>query len=272
MSSFRFDLRSAGAALAPLVLMAGALGGGCGGGGVDYTLIANFCQALAQADCSQPVVEACYGTSAGAPDLPTDVQSCVTRRSTPEVCNPLNLQYHDTYAQPCVDAHAAAYGSGQVDAAALQSMTQACLPALNQAGEQGTSCSADTDCDVGSGLSCVIHQGSSGTCQTPTTIAPGSPCTSPSAECSTGYFCEASGFCDEEPIQGQACSATLACGPGLRCASDVCASQLPDSSACTAATDCTGGLCIATSGTTSVCATNYTFGLGAPTCEGFLPD
>lgn len=276
MSSFRFDLctlRTAGAALVLLVLPAGALGGGCGSNGVDYTLITNFCQALAQADCSQPVVQACYGASAAS--LPGDVQSCITRRASPEVCNPLNLAYHDAYAQPCVDAHTAAYGTGQVDAAALQSITQACLPALNQAGVQGTACSADTDCDAGSGLSCVIHQGPMGTCEAPTTIAAGSSCSEPSAECTAGYSCGVSGtgsFCVAEPVLDQACSATLACGPGFRCAGSACAGQLPDGSACTAASDCTGGLCIATSTSASACASNYTFGFGAPTCAGFLSE
>ena len=278
MSSFRFDLRESpqtrrvarGCAGVALLLLAGALGSGCGGdSGVDYSQVTSFCQALAQSDCSQAVVQACYGASADS--LATDMQTCVTRRSSPEVCNPLNLPYHAAYAQPCVDAHTAAYGTGQVDAAALQSVTQACLPVFNQAGELGAPCTGDTGCDVGSGLSCVIHQGAAGTSETPVTIAPGSSCTDPSAACTAGYFCETSGFCVAEPVQGQACSASLACGPGLRCAGSVCAGQLADAAACTADSDCTGGLCIATSSTTSACASNYTFGLGAPTCAGFLP-
>ncbi len=266
MSSLTFELRSAA-----LVLLAGALGGACGGSsGVDYTEIASFCQALAQADCSQPVVQDCYGSSAAT--LPTDTQSCVARRASPEVCNPLNLDYHAAYAQPCVDAHTAAYGTAELDPAALQSMTQACLPVFNQGGEQGSHCSADTDCDAGGGLSCVLHQ-STGSCEAPTTVMPGSSCADPSAVCTAGYFCEASGYCVAEPSQGQACSATLACSPGLRCDSsgDVCAGQLQDDSPCTEATDCVGGVCITTS-TGGVCAANYTFAVGSATCTGFLPE
>jgi hypothetical protein len=221
-------------------------------------------------------VQACYGSNAAM--LPTDTQSCITRRASPEVCNPLNLDYHAQYAQPCVAAHTAAYGTGQLDPSALQSMTQACLPVFNQGGEQGSQCSADTDCDAGSGLSCVIHQ-TTGSCQTPTTVQPGSLCTEPTAVCTTGYVCESAGtsaYCVAEPSQGQPCSATLACSTDLRCDSSgttsVCASQLQDGSPCTADTDCTGGFCIATSNSGGVCAAVYTFAVGAPTCEGFLPE
>ncbi len=276
MSSFRFDLRDAGrlgraSAGVALVLWAGAVGGCGSDSGVDYSVEANFCQAVAQADCSQPVVQECYGSDAA--QLPTDVQTCVTFRSTPEVCNPLNLPYHAAYAQPCVDAHTAAYGTGQLDVAALQTMIQACNQVFNSGGEQGEQCSADTDCDAGSGLSCVIHQGPAGTCETPATVTAGSSCAAPAAECTAGYFCDTSAagdFCVAQPTQG-ACTASIGCGTGFQCdATGVCESQLQDGSACTVNGDCIGGVCITTS-TGGVCAATYTFAVGSATCADFGP-
>jgi hypothetical protein len=270
MSSFRLVVIAGGA----LALVGGALGAGCGGTpAVDYSVETSFCEALAQADCSQPIVQACYGSGSNADLLAVDVQTCITFRTTPEVCNPLMLPYHGDFAQPCIDAHTAAYVNGQLDAAAVVAMTQGCLPVLNKAGAVTTQCTADTDCDVGSGLYCVTHQGAKGTCQTPTTVAPGSACTAAADECMGGYFCETSGYCVANPAKGAACSATVACGANLRCdaTTNLCADQLQDGSPCTEPSDCTGGVCISTN-SGGVCAATYTFAVGSATCVSFVPN
>jgi hypothetical protein len=274
MSSFRCgdeNLRLAIAG-AVLILAGGALSGGCGSSGPDYSELTAFCQALAQADCSQAVVTGCYGSSSAT--LSADTQSCVTARATPERCNPLGLGYHPQYAQPCIDAHTAAYMSGQLDAGAFATVEQQCLPVLNQGGQTGTSCSSDTDCDVGSGDLCVVHQGGKGTCQIPVPVMPGGECSDPAAECSAGYFCESGGYCVIDPDQaGQACGPGVSCNTGLGCSTTTmrCEAQLPDASPCMADGDCSGGLCIATAGSAQ-CAATYTFSVGSATCSDFVPN
>lgn len=273
MSSFRCKghalmLVVAGAAL---VVVGGALVAGCGGGGPDYSDLTTFCQALAQADCSQPVVMGCYGSSDAT--LAADTQSCVAARATPERCNPLSLDYHPQYAQGCIDAHAAAYMSGQIDAAALATMSQQCLPVLNQGGEAGAPCTYDSDCDVGAGNFCVVHQGGKGTCDVPQTVMPGGHCSDPAAQCSAGYFCQSSGYCVIDPNQvGQACGAGVACGAGLSCNSQTmaCAQQAEDGASCAADGDCIGGICVSVTGG-GQCATMYTFAVGSGACTGFVP-
>jgi hypothetical protein len=279
MSSFRGDdhnIRLAILAIAitraALVVAASALSGGCGSSGPDYSELTAFCQALAQADCSQAVVTGCYGSSTAS--LPDDTQTCVTARATPERCNPLGLAYHAQYAQACIDAHAAAYMSGQLDAGTFATLQQQCLPALNQGGEVGASCSDDTDCDVGSGDFCVVHQGGSGTCQVPQPVMPGGDCSDPAAECSAGYFCESGGYCVIDPGQaGKACGPGVSCNTGLGCSTTTmtCAAQLPDSAACTVDSDCSGGLCISVSDGAE-CAATYTFAVGSATCADFVPN
>lgn len=276
MSSFRYDDPNLGLAIASAVLVVagGALGSGCGSSssGPDYGELTVFCQALAQADCSPAAVTGCYGSSSAT--LAADTQRCVTARATPERCNPLGLAYHAQYAQPCIDAHTAAYMSGQIDAGTFAAIEQQCLPALNQGGEAGATCSDDSGCDVGSGDFCVVHQGGKGSCQVPQSVMPGGDCRDPAAQCSAGYFCESSGgYCVIDPDQaGQACGPGVSCNTGFGCDTTTmtCAAQLPDASPCTADSDCSGGLCISVANGAQ-CVTSYVLAVGSPTCSDFLP-
>jgi hypothetical protein len=270
MSSFKFYGRRWSSAGAALVLGgAGALfGGACGGSDADLTTLQGFCQALAQADCSSVVVTACYGSDDTT--IATDTQSCITARSAPESCNPTGLPYNSAYAQPCIDAHTAAYQNTSLMATDLQNIEQACVPVFNNGGQVGATCTADTDCDAGSGYSCIVHL-SKGTCEVPIMTAAGSSCADPAAQCADGNYCEASANCVNDPSQGEACGAGIPCGTGLRCdaTSSMCSAQLPDQSACSADSDCQGGICIATT-TSGLCAATYTFALDSPTCAPFI--
>jgi hypothetical protein len=273
MSSFGCDdhdfrLTLAGAVL---VVAGGAVCGGCGSSGPNYTEVAAFCRALAQADCSQAVVTGCYGSNSAT--LGADTQSCVAARATPERCNPLGLAYHAPYAQQCIDAHTAAYMSGQLDAGAFATLAQQCLPVFNRGGEAGAPCSYDSDCAVGSGDFCVVHLGGKSTCEVPQAVMPGGRCSAPAAQCSAGYFCESTGYCVIDPDQaGQACGVGVSCNTGLRCDTTtmMCAAQLPDAAPCTVDSDCSGGLCIITANGAQ-CAATYTFVEGSPTCSNFVP-
>jgi len=213
-------------------------------------------------------VTACFGSSAAT--LGTDTQTCVTARSAPERCNPLSLPYHSEFAQPCIDAHTNAYAMAQLDAAALQSIEQACVPVFNMGGAQGSVCTLDTDCDAGSGLSCEIH-GAKGQCETPTPVAAGGECVDPAADCGATNYCEASGHCVADPGMGETCGPGIGCSTGLRCTTaSVCEAQLPDTSACGADTDCVGGICV-TTGNGGICAATETFAVGSATCVPFQP-
>jgi hypothetical protein len=271
MSSFKFNGRRWSFAGAVLVLVgAGAvLGGGCGGADIDLSTLSNFCQALAQADCSPAVVTACYG--AGDTTIDVDTQSCITTRSAPEQCNPGGLPYHADQAQACIDAHTAAYANSQLAASDLQNVEQACLPVFNKSGQAGGVCTQDSDCDAGSGLSCVIHL-SKGTCEIPNTVEAGSECVDPAAQCADGNYCEAGNHCVSDPSAGEVCGSGIPCDMGLRCdgTSNTCKAQLPDQADCTANGDCTGGICVPTSSTASKCFATYIFAADSPTCAPFV--
>lgn len=250
-----------------LALGGGLVAGGCGG--PDYTILSNFCVALAEADCSQAIVEACYGSTDETIDA--DTTSCINARSELQNCDPGNLPYHADFADGCLAAHQQVYAQATLQESDFQALAQACLPVFNNGGEMGAPCTGDVDCDVGNGLACVVHQGPTGTCQIPITVEGGESCAGPTAQCDTGFYCDSTAHCVSDPFNGQACSMDIPCGTGLRCEQMACESQLPDGSACETDTDCVGGFCLATAGTTGagICSATYTFSITSTSCAAF---
>jgi len=271
MSSFTFDTRwIAGGALA---LAGGALAGGCGGGPppVDFTQEATFCQQVAQADCSAVAVEACYGADDSS--LGQDTATCVTARSSPEHCNPLNLPYHSMYAASCVAAHANVYAANPLDPNALAAMELACTAVLNRGGTQGAPCAADTDCagtGDSTGFVCVIHQGKPGQCEVPVSVAAGDTCADPAPACPAGSYCDTGSHCVQDPVNGQPCGTGISCASGFFCdtTASSCKTQLQDNQPCTASSDCVGQFCVGAPGM-SVCSHTFTLALLSPTCSDF---
>jgi hypothetical protein len=249
-----------------LALGGGLLAGGCGG--ADFTALTDFCMALAQADCSQAIVEACYGATDSSID--TDTTLCINARSQISKCDPGGLEYHSQYADACIAAHQQVYAQASLQASDLQAIATACLPVFNNGGEMGHACTADTDCDAGSGLSCVVH-GTTGTCQTPLTVMGGETCTDPSSECTTDFFCDTTGHCISDPLKDGMCSDSVPCATGLRCVSMACQAQLQDGSTCMQDTDCVGGFCLTGTGVqgAGVCSSMYTFSITSASCTDF---
>ncbi len=283
MSSFNFDYRSTRLMVtgALLALAGAALGVGCGGGGLDYPTQFDFCQGVAQADCSGPIVTACYGSSSDQ-----DTQACINVRSSAEQCNPHQyVVYHPEFADQCIAAHQSLYGSNPLDPTLYQAMEQACLPTLNNGGEAGVSCTQQADCDVGAGLSCIIHEAAEGqptrgTCQVPVPVMPGTSCNGAADQCvdqngnTNTFYCalgaSGSGHNCIQNVSG-ICGSDVSCTSGSYCnaATGHCAAQLADTFPCTADAECAGGFCVPTSATGGECATMLTLGFASPACAAF---
>jgi hypothetical protein len=281
MSSFKLDTRSARIMVtgALLALAGGLIGSGCGGG-LDYPTEEDFCQGAAEADCSQAVVSACYGSATDQTN-----QECVNARSTPERCNPGQLTYHPQFADQCINAHQALYGSNVLDPSLYQQMLQQCLPVFTKGGQTDAACSQDSDCDVGDGFYCIVHQSApgqpvKGSCQTPVQVNPGGSCDSPAAQCvdtsgnTNTYYCalvNGSHACIQDPVSGDICGSDVPCGTGLFCeaTSGRCAAQLQGLAACTTDAECAGNFCLATSAAGGVCAAMITLGTDSPACFSF---
>ncbi len=269
MSLFDFDHRTTRLLVAGGLLALGgaALGTGCGGG-TDTTTIDSFCQAIAQADCSNAIVIACYGSNDTT--YQTDLANCVAARSQISVCNPQNLPYHAEYADYCISTHEQVYQATQLEAGAFTLLDQACAPVFNRSGAVGTKCTADIDCDIGGGLACVVHQtadGTAGTCQTPIPTAAGAKCSDLAAQCTDGLFCQQSGYCVAAPVKGEVCGPGITCAAGFFCNvdSNQCENQKQNTETCTADDNCVGGFCIS-----GQCSGTYSFAFGSSTCQDFL--
>jgi hypothetical protein len=241
-----------------LAASAAAFGGGCSSN-LDLSTEDAFCSALAQTECNQAVVSACF--IANPNTLGQDTQTCENAIASPETCNPSNRTYHAAFAQGCLNAVGALYGGApDLDPGADAAQVQACNAVFNNGGQTGVPCAADTDCDVGDGFACVTHAGGTGSCQTPQQIQPGESCSFPAAQCTTGFYCEGSGHCISNPTVGQSCGPGIACDQTSFCAipksggtMGTCQTLLADQSPCTDGSQCNGGFCVAEN-EGSVCA------------------
>jgi len=269
MSLFNFDHRTSGLVLAggALALAGAVIGAGCGG--TDVSTQEGFCSALAAADCSYAIVQACYGSSDAS--LQADIDSCITARRQANICNPAHLPYHADFADGCISQHQTVFGASTIDGTNWDSVREACLPTFNRGGQKGSVCTDDVDCDVGyNGLRCIMRVGGKGTCQVPKAVAGGASCKDAAAQCPAGNYCDPGFHCVETPLKGEECGAGQPCSDGYRCNADLttCENQLANGSKCARDTDCSGGFCLDTA-TGKQCAASYIFAFGATTCVDF---
>lgn len=272
MSLFNFDYRASKLVLASaaLALAGGVIGAGCGG--ADLSTQAGFCQALAQADCSYAVVQACYGSDDAS--LEQDTNSCIAERSKPEKCNPGNLPYHSDFAENCIAAHTNVYANESFNRETYDSLREACLAAFNRGGQKGQACADDSDCEVGGELRCVVRFGGNGSCQIPIPVAGGESCKAPANVCPGNQYCDEGFHCVARGSAGDDCGAGQPCGTGFRCneLAGKCEGQYANNDNCKLDSDCSGGFCIATaasSGSEGLCTSTFQFSWGTSTCLNF---
>jgi len=253
-----------------IALVGGVLGGGCGG--IDTSTLSGFCQAAAQIDCSQAVVQACYGSTDAS--LGADTNTCIASRSLPANCNPSGLPFHSEFASACLSEHQNAYSGASYDAMEAQALRAACLPAFNKGGEQGAQCGDDSDCDVGNQLACVMREGGNGTCQVPVQVMGGDKCLDPDSQCVDGDYCDQTNHCVTDGAAGDTCGAGQPCGTSYRCnlASTKCEAQYPDQHLCNVDSDCLNGFCLpvgTAAGGAGKCSASYIFAFNTATCVPF---
>ena len=231
-----------------------------------------FCQALAEAECNDVVVEACYGSDATS--LDADRERCSGVRVTE--CNPLSLPYHPEFAEDCLDARKRVIDDAELTGDEIAEADAACLPVFSAEGEIGTTCARDTDCDTGGGLRCVVRLGATtGLCQVPVSVSGGGACDAPEAVCTAGTFCSevAGNYCIEQPGADDACSITAPCASGFQCSAaeaGTCVAQATTGQSCASGSDCASGFCALPSmGTTGVCTAVWRLELTAATCDEY---
>ncbi|HEY4119153.1 MAG TPA: hypothetical protein VGM56_14905 [Byssovorax sp.] len=274
VSLLKTTLRTTGALF---LLAAGAAGAivGCSttdaSGPDPLASVEGFCEQYAIAKCSAPIVSNCYG-AVGA-SLDADTNSCIAATETLDRCNPSGLPYHEENAANSLATIAQVYSDGEVDgpeaddneladlADALDSVFYKALP-------ENTTCTANNDCDYGSGAACVIHAGK-GTCQFPVEATPGDSCALISAQCDPNYYCGTELACIAVQGTSAPCHDDTECGSGKCGASGHCATLIRDGLSCSLASECAGGFCLFPEGDTmnGHCSGDDTFSATSASCE-----
>ncbi len=274
MASLRyFSMLAAVLVAAPVTaLMSGCIvddsdTGPAPGPSYKYPTEQSFCDALAKAECQQQVVEACYGSDSST--LTADTTKCVGVRSNDVKCNPSGFPYNPAAAEPCIAKRKEVYADAELTKAEIEADYEACLPVFSRGGSAGSTCTEDLDCDTGTGLRCLVKIGqTTGSCAVPEVVSGGFKCTGEAQVCADDFYCATN--CLARPAENEACSDTIPCLDGLKCASNLCIPKAANGSPCSIGDDCSGGFCIkGTTGTSGTCSSKFTLAITSDTCNDF---
>ncbi len=269
--------RSVAVLLGSLVVVFGA---GCGGADTEtgdptptfkYPTEADFCQALAKAECNGAVVTACYGSDDTT--LPEDQLSCVAARK--ERCNPDHLPYHPEHAEACVTARSSAIADASWSHQELATIEAACLPVFSKQESEGAVCAASTDCASADGLSCVVKLGDiEGVCAKPVVVSGGESCADPAEVCDVGFYCDPKvSHCLAKPKENEACSAAAPCAPDFYCTdtdAGVCSAKTKNGQDCTLDEVCSGGFCVGvTADVSGKCSSTLPLQITSAACDAY---
>jgi hypothetical protein len=236
-----------------------------------YPSEAAFCDAIAAAECTNEVVNACFGSDAAT--LEADRKSCIAARKDPTRCNPSSFQYHPEHADPCVDSRKAIYADAELTKAEIESDYEVCLKVFSRGGAVDSNCSVDIDCDTAVDLRCVIKGTDPvGTCVEPVEAMGGQKCTAADVVCADGFYCDNTN-CLERPAEGETCSALILCKDGLKCDTTTtkCVTKLGNGETCNADDDCQGYCNLNSDGISGTCAAKVILAISSQTCDAFQP-
>jgi hypothetical protein len=250
--------------------------GGTGGGTTTpqyaYPTAADFCQKLAEDECNETVVKACYGSDATS--LATDVKSCEAARAARCAAN--TLPYHPEHAEECLQAHKDSLADAIWSHDEIKDTDAACLPVFNKMESEGAVCTADTDCDATQELHCLIKLGAiQGVCGKPKLVVGGAKCDDPVAVCDDANYCDPKiQYCLARQGEAKPCSAAQLCIKGMYCTDPdmgQCLKQLQNGNDCTKDDVCAGGFCIgATANQGGKCSSTLPLLINTASCAPYL--
>jgi hypothetical protein len=221
-----------------------------------YSDTGSYCEALAQAECSDEVLLACGSRK----------ELCTPARQMAHVNTvPLGKTFDSKRGDDCVQSVAAAYADAKLTKDEIAAYTATCAKVFDGTGIRNSVCQTDSDCKQTDGLRCVLGAASAtGTCQEPVTVQPGGKCDTPDAMCADGYHCGPIQHCDVNADTGEPCSAALPCKATLKCgAAGTCEPRLLDGATCSANGECASSIC---ADGLNVCVSQITLAPKEPFC------
>lgn len=252
----------------------GSDGGSSSGDPSQYPDVTSFCNAYAQAVCTQAVVSACGAKNSYSCEL-SAAAACVANQ-------PQGTTYVAKNAPACIQLAQQIYASTTLTEKQLEALSTTCgTQIFSGPGKARDACATDYDCSSADGLECIIPFGSTtnmGKCYVPTTVQPGGSCTAESSVCTDGYFCDPMALtCSLDAAANQGCNpGWKPCGDGLTCNGAgspfaTCGPLLPDGNPCTLDTDCANGLCDkASTQSQGTCASQITLSPLDKACASFV--
>jgi len=232
--------------------------------------VSGFCGNWAKAACSDSVVLTCSGEDKVDAEL-TD--GCVSKQRV--FCEGLlpATGFSSEKASQCLSAVQAAYKDARLTAAEIATVRHRgtpCNQLIKGSQEKGESCTSDDDCNTLENFVCVLKSGE-GTCQIPTLVENGDPCSAPGATCNVGYYCGVDEACVKSKDVGKACAATFECATGLECDAGKCVERVSAES-CAKDDDCTTNVCdIPVGASTGRCVSTITLSASSGLCEDLRP-
>jgi hypothetical protein len=237
-----------------------------------YPDATSFCAGLAQAECNNSVLTACFATTTS--DKRTACLSDRERVCNDDIVTPaqlLGLTYDSGQAEACVGVASRAYSDAKLTSTEVAEVEAACGSVFSRMGARNAVCTSDADCNRSAGLRCVSHPtqpdagAPEGSCQSPSTPVPGgNSCAAPDAVCVTGYHCDASYHCIQDVAPPGKCNSVDICASTATCSPDgMCVSKLASGATCTSNEECLSGICLEGA---SLCADSQAISATDPFC------
>jgi hypothetical protein len=218
---------------------------------------AEFCADWANAVCSAEVISVCQNSESECES--SQAASC---RSW------LSADFQDKGVDACLSAVRKAYSDADLDAEELDVVWHLGAPCnqLVVAGEGGDRCERDSDCSGSSGLTCVLKDRATGTCERAEVVAAGLSCEEAFETCEEGFYCNGEN-CIVAAELGESCNNDNQCIEGLFCQDGMCETQLPVGADCVTDRECDSEICYEVDTNERVCVDRIRLSPAEPACE-----
>lgn len=217
-----------------------------------------FCEGWANAACTEEVLDVCQKSQS----------QC--RASQAESCRAwLPNDFQAVGVGDCFRAVSEAYSDADLSAEDLDIVWRLRGPcsSILVANMGGESCEHDSDCSGSAGLSCVLKDEATGTCEQSELVEPGFSCKRANQMCEPGFYCNGDN-CIVAGDAGDECENDTQCGLGLYCQDEVCEEQLSVGSDCATGRQCESQICYEIDSDEHVCVNRIRLSPAEPACDG----